>query len=93
MEKADPCVRSGVILFWFICSLPQILGTDGLVVVVVVVFHHHTSPPPLPYLIAQTHSQHADHVLFKFVGLLFLLSVVVISYEDKREEDVRIQLN
>ena len=34
MEKADPCARSGVILFGS-CSLPQILGTNGLVVVVV----------------------------------------------------------
>ena len=32
MEKADPCARSGVILFGS-CSLPQILGTNGLVVV------------------------------------------------------------
>ena len=36
MEKADPCAQSGVILFGS-CSLPQILGTNGLVVVVVVV--------------------------------------------------------
>ena len=32
--RADPCARSGVILFGS-CSLPQILGTNGLVVVVV----------------------------------------------------------
>ena len=37
MEKADPCARSGVISFGS-CSLPQILGTNGLVVVVVVVY-------------------------------------------------------
>ena len=35
MEKADPCARPGVISFGS-CSLPQILGTNGLVVVVVV---------------------------------------------------------
>ena len=33
MEKADPCARSGVISFGS-CSLPQVLGTNGLVVVV-----------------------------------------------------------
>ena len=36
MEKADPCARPDIILFGS-CSLPQILGTNGLVVVVVVV--------------------------------------------------------
>ena len=39
MKKADPSARSGVILFGS-CSLPQILGTNGLVVVVVVVVIH-----------------------------------------------------
>ena len=34
MEKANPHARSGVILFGSY-SLPQILGTNGLVVVVV----------------------------------------------------------
>jgi len=38
VEKDDPCARSGIILFGS-CSLPQILGTNGLVVVVVVGEH------------------------------------------------------
>jgi len=33
VEKADPCARSGIILFGS-CSLPQILGPNGLVVIV-----------------------------------------------------------
>ena len=35
MGKADPCARSGVILFGSY-NLRQILGTNGLVVIVVV---------------------------------------------------------